>query len=205
MSISSGMDEKTKSTQSGTKPRSKRAETAARVQAEIAEDAKNLQATVHEATKRKRGQPTKFTPELWERILEAVATYQDLIEICGADDMPSVATVYRWMKANPELKEDMRGAWEMFSMVGQSVNTNILSGGRLSSGDVRRDIELANNNRWFMGKTNRRDFGDKTLVQVETVEPFVLEGWMLPGVIEGTTSETPKDAQDDSQDDLPHT
>ena len=69
----------------------------------------------------------------------------------------------------------------MFSMIGHSINKNILRGGVLSSGDVRRDIEMASDNRWHMGKTNRRDFGDKTLVEVNVQDPFVLEGWMLPG------------------------
>ena len=159
-----------------------------------------VQATV---TRRKPGQPSKFSQPLWDEIVETIATYGDLIDVCSRADMPSVATVYRWMKADPALKEDMRDAFEMFSFIGHSVNQNILNGGVLSTGDVRRDIEKANDNRWFMGKVNRRDFGDKTLVQVETVEPFVLEGWMLPGgtpqVIDVTLSETPKEPQDDSQ------
>ncbi len=200
MAIRYSMDENIKRTKSKTRAAS--CKVAAQ---EKATSCKAIKADIHEATKPKRGQPTKFSQELWERVLEAVATYQDLIEICSADDMPAVTTIYRWMRENPELKEDMRGAWEMFSMLGKSYNQNVLRGGIMSSGDTRRDIELANDNRWFMAKTNRRDFGDKTLVQVETVEPFVLEGWMLPGggpaLIEGTASETPSERQDDSKSD----
>ncbi|WP_343545714.1 hypothetical protein [Sphingomonas paucimobilis] len=141
---------------------------------------KEVKAKAQETIRAKPGQPTKFTPELWDQILEAVATYQDLIEICSRDDMPSTVTIYHWMKNDPALKEDMRGAWEMFSMIGHSINKNILRGGVLSSGDVRRDIEMASDNRWHMGKTNRRDFGEKTVVQVENAGPFVLDASMLP-------------------------
>lgn len=136
---------------------------------------------VAEAVKRKRGQPTKFTQEKWERILEAVATYQDLIEICNEPDMPSVQTIYRWMRESPELKQDMRDAWEMFSMIGKSVNNNILRGGVLSSGDKARDFELASDNRWFMGKTNRRDFGEKTVIDVVHYEPVVIDAQIIEG------------------------
>jgi len=174
--VNSGMAEKTKQTHKRTK-----SEAAKIVQAELSEGARKVKATVNEACKPKRGQPTKFSPELWERILVAVATYQDLIEICSEPDMPAVSTVYRWMRENPELKEDMRGAWEMFSMLGKSYNNNILRQGRMSTGDFRRDEALVADNRWFMSKTNRRDFGDKTLVQVETVDPFVIDGTLLPG------------------------
>lgn len=140
-----------------------------------------IKAKAQAEIKPKRGQPTKFSPELWGKIMEAVVTYKDLVEICSQPDMPSTVTVYHWMKKDPALKEEMREAWEMFSMIGHSINQNILRGGMLSSGDTRRDIELANDNRWFMGKTNRRDFGDKTQVEVTVHEPFVIEGWMLPG------------------------
>lgn len=190
--------ENTKQTKSKTRATSCKVAAQAKAESSVA-----IKQDIAGTVKRRPGQPTKFSRDLWERVLEAVATYQDLIEICTADDMPAVSTIYRWMREDPLLKEEMRDAWEMFSMLGKSYNQNVLRGGKMSSGDVRRDIELANDNRWFMAKTNRRDFGDKTLVQVETVEPFVLEGWMLPGgtprVIDGTLSETPKEPQDDSQ------
>jgi hypothetical protein len=170
------MDEKTKQTKSRTRAASCKAAAVAKAEASVA-----IKHDIAEAVKRKAGQPTKFNRDLWERVLEAVATYQDLIEICTADDMPAVSTIYRWMREDDLLKEEMRGAWEMFSMLGKSYNQNVLRGGKMSSGDVRRDIELANDNRWFMAKTNRRDFGDRQQIDVTVQEPFVLEGWMLPG------------------------
>ena len=126
---------------------------------------------------RKRGQPTKFTPERWQHILETVATYGDLIEACDKPDMPNVRTIYRWMEANPELKDQLRGAWEMFSMLGHSVNVNILRGGKLSTQDFRRDEALAAQNRWFMSKTNRRDFGDKQLVDLNSTINISMPKW----------------------------
>lgn len=168
-------------TNSETKSRSKRAETCAIVAAEKAASAKELKSDVAKVCKGKVGQPTKFTPEKWELILTTVATYGDLIEVCQRSDMPSVHTIYYWMKENPELKDQMRSAWEMFSMVGHSVNNNILQGGVLSTGDFRRDEALVQNNRWFMGKTNRRDFGDKVQVDVVEHQPVIIDWNIIEG------------------------
>lgn len=172
---------------------------------QMVQRAGEVKAKVQTGCKPKVGQPTKFTQELWEEVLEYVATYGDLVEICAKSDMPVVSTVRRWYRERPELWDDMRQAWMEATLLGHSVNINILRGGIMSTGDFRRDEALVRANMWHMGKTNRRDFGDKTLVQVETVEPFVLEGWMLPGVIEGTASETPNPPQDDSESEPPHT
>ena len=147
----------------------------------LASGAAELKSTVQQVIKRKPGQPTKFTPEKWTAILECVATYGDLIEVCTAPDMPSVQTVYQWIREDAQLKEDMRGAWEAFSMIGHSVNNNILRGGVLSTGDFRRDEALANQNRWFMSKTNRRDFGEKVQVDVVEHKVFVLPGDAIEG------------------------
>ena len=153
-----------------------RSEAAIKSSNELATGAKELQATTKEVVRQHRpGQPTKFTHERWEAILECVATFGDLIEACDKPDMPNVGTIYKWMRANPQLKEDMRSAWEMFTYVGNSVNNNILSGGKLSTGDFRRDEALAAQNRWFMSKTNRRDFGDKQQIEHVHYEPVIID------------------------------
>jgi hypothetical protein len=150
-------------------------------QPKLAAGAMELKATVQQEVRQRRPGITKFTDEKWNRVLECVATYGDLISACDHPDMPSVATLYHWMRQNPELQEDMRQAWHMFSMIGHSVNNNILQGGKLSTGDFRRDEALAAQNRWFMGKTNRRDFGEKTQVDVVHHEPVIIDGTIIEG------------------------
>lgn len=152
------------------------------LQPKLAKGAKALQATAKkEARKRKPHGNSKFSEAKWTAILECVATYGDLIEACDKPDMPSVITIYRWMRENPDLKDDMRQAWDSFTMIGNSVNNNILRGGKLSTGDFRRDEALAAQNRWFMSKTNRRDFGDKQQIDVVHHEPVILDGIIIDG------------------------
>lgn len=157
-----------------TQSRSKRAETCAIVQAEKAMEAKAVAAQIATEVVGRPGQPTKFTPEIWERILACVASYGDLFEECAKPDMPSVYTVQGWIRKDKKLMDDMRAAWEAFSMIGYSANNNILRGGVLSTGDKARDFEIAANNRWHMSKTNRRDFGDKVQVDVMDHKVFVV-------------------------------
>jgi hypothetical protein len=160
------------------KPRRK---PAVNVAGELAKGAKELQAVVQKQAKGKVGQPTKFTPEMWEMILEEVATYGDLIEICSKPNMPAVSTVRRWYRDNPELKEDIREAWIEASFLGHSVNVNILRGGILSTGDFRRDEALVGENRWHMAKTNRRDFGDKVQVDHVQHQPVIIDWNTIEG------------------------
>lgn len=150
-------------------------------QPRLARGAKKLKGEIQEQVKGKPGQPTKFTPEVWEKILEHIAGYGDLIEICSLPDMPAVSTVQRWYRGNEVLYDQMRAAWYDHSMLGHAANINILRGGALSTGDWRRDEALVQENRWFMGKTNRRDFGDKVQVDVVAHQVFVLPGDAIEG------------------------
>ncbi len=162
------------------------------------EAVKNRAQTKKQVTKltRKRRQPTKFTDHKWRSILECVATYGDLIEACSRPNMPSVVTVYRWMRNDPKLRADMEQAWEMASYLGQSVNNNILRGGELSTGDFNRDKELVAANRWHMGKTNRRVFGDKTQVDMNQTINMSVPDWANPmqgTVIDAQVTDTDPD------------
>ena len=46
---------------------------------------------------RKRGRPTKYTPELTNRICERLAGGESLRAVCRDETMPDRATVLRWL------------------------------------------------------------------------------------------------------------
>ncbi len=142
----------------------------------MAELAREQNIEIVAAAKGKVGQPTKFTQELWDEIIDRLAACENIADICADDGMPSFYTVRKWWRANPDLKREVEEAWIDASYFMHYVNDSMLAGGAMSTGDFKRDAERAANNRWFMAKANRRLFGDK--VQVDVVEHKV---FMLPG------------------------
>lgn len=52
------------------------------------------------------GRPSDYTEELADSICESLADGKSLVEICKQDDMPSRATVFRWLAAN-QVFQDM--------------------------------------------------------------------------------------------------
>ena len=48
------------------------------------------------AKTKRRGRPTKYTPELAEGILERLSSGESLTSICAAEEMPKRTTVVKW-------------------------------------------------------------------------------------------------------------
>jgi hypothetical protein len=197
----------------------------------MAQGAKTIQAETVAKAKGKRGQPTKFTPELWREIIDRVACCENILDICSEPHMPSYMTVRGWYRADPALKAEMEKAWEDAAYLMHYVNDSMLAGGTMSTQDFRRDEARAANNRWFMGKTFRRVFGDKQTVDLNSTVQIAVPSWVQPipqleqgstPVLEGEVldpdevyeretvarimqqmqSEKPTDAQDDSKSDV---
>lgn len=59
------------------------------------------------------GQPTKYNPELTERICERLSDGQSLREICKSEGMPSRATVLRWLRVHDEFRDQYAQAREV--------------------------------------------------------------------------------------------
>lgn len=51
------------------------------------------------------GRPSLYTPELAERICEMMAAGKSLPDICENDGMPHPASIYRWLRSEPEFCE----------------------------------------------------------------------------------------------------
>lgn len=54
------------------------------------------------ATGRPRGRPSDYTPELVDRICAELACGKSIRTVCKADDMPSVQTIFSWLRLKPE-------------------------------------------------------------------------------------------------------
>src|SRR5262249_17389967 len=54
---------------------------------------------------RGRGRPSEFSEAVGERLGEALASGQSLRKACEPKDMPSPATVYRWLRGRKDFRE----------------------------------------------------------------------------------------------------
>jgi hypothetical protein len=58
--------------------------------------------TMNTPSPKKRGRPTKYTPELAERICALIEAGKSEAQICAMPDMPVEMTLRNWKDANPE-------------------------------------------------------------------------------------------------------
>ena len=66
-------------------------------------------------TKRPRGRPTDYTPELADSICAEVADGKSIREICARDDMPGKSTIMRWLARFEEFRDQYTRAKELGS------------------------------------------------------------------------------------------
>lgn len=58
------------------------------------------------------GRPTDYCDETVDAICERLANGESLRSICKSDDMPSLATVFRWLRVHPEFSDQYARARE---------------------------------------------------------------------------------------------
>lgn len=142
--------------------------------------------------KKKTGRPSKYTPEIAQKMCEMLADGIPLREICRQEGFPEWRTVYNWMYADDLKGEDGVGLSSAIARareVGQDAIAEdifremcmeperILSegGGRIDSGYVqlikaRAEIKLK-----LLAKWNPKRYGDKVQVGGDPENPFKVQ------------------------------
>lgn len=62
--------------------------------------------------KRPMGRPTSYTQELADLICAELAEGKSMRTVCKADDMPSMSTVFKWLRERPEFSQQYTKAKE---------------------------------------------------------------------------------------------
>lgn len=124
------------------------------------------------ATKRRPGRPTIRTPEIAQRICEAIASGKSLRRILARPGMPSYAAVCVWLREDREFQEQYARAREAQADSLAEEIIEIADG----KGDVQRDRLRIDARIWYAGKLRPKKYGvklDTTTVNVG-VAPYVL-------------------------------
>jgi hypothetical protein len=91
------------------------------------------------------GRPSSYDEAVWHEIMGRVMRGEGLVAICREREMPSVGTIYNWMRARPELVEDYRKTRELIPeiMVEEACERLPYLGQRKSSPMLRRTVREA--------------------------------------------------------------
>lgn len=120
--------------------------------------------------------PTKFAQAKADAICERLAEGESLRAICAGGDMPNKATVFRWLAAHDEFRDQYALAREsqadaLFDeilhiadtqQIGQKVKKLANGKKEISSGDMIEHRRLqVDARKWMAGKLNPKKYGDK--------------------------------------------
>ncbi len=137
----------------------------------------------------KTGRPTKYTPELADKICQQLANGISLRTVCKSDEMPSTVTVFAWMRTNEEfLNQYARAKQESADAMAEEVlyiadtqetgtTTTIKGDGSVETkeedmlGHRRLQIDTR---KWLMAKMKPKKYGDKLDVTTggESINPY---------------------------------
>lgn len=127
---------------------------------------------------RGRGRPSKYTPELADRICSQLASGDSLRTVCKDDSMPCVASVFNWLRTYPEflaqytrakeeaadafveemldISDDGRNDWmEKLGKDGEPI------GWQLNGEHVNRSRLRVDTRKWIASKLKPKKYGDK--------------------------------------------
>ncbi len=110
------------------------------------------------------GRPSKYTPELADRICEELINGRDLLDICGDADMPGRATVYRWLNEHPDFEAQYARAREGLADL-EMANLKKMAN-ECTEANVNSTRVKLNHYQWRVMKIAPRLYGDRTRTEV---------------------------------------
>lgn len=122
------------------------------------------------------GRPTIYADDLADRIFTRIAGGESLRLICKEDDMPDRATVFRWLAANKQFRDQYTHAREAQA---DSLFDDILEIADASKGDrkivdgvevvdhehIQRSKLRVDARKWMAGKLRPKKYGDKQEIE----------------------------------------
>lgn len=104
------------------------------------------------------GRPTTYTPETADRICEQLALGRSLLQICKADDMPCMVTVYKWLRQNEEFANNYTRAREDQADTHADELLGIADDPSLDPNDKRVRVDAR---KWVASKLKPKKYGDR--------------------------------------------
>lgn len=124
----------------------------------------------------KLGRPYGFTKELADIICEEIALGNSLRSVCRRDDMPCMASVFKWLRENPSFTEQYEKACAERTEAMAEDTLDIADNGNndwmaTHSGDneawkvngeaIQRSRLRVDTRKWLMSKMKPKKYGDR--------------------------------------------
>lgn len=105
------------------------------------------------------GRPSSYTKELADTICEELALGKSLRTVCAGEGMPSIATVFSWMRLHEEfLKQYARAKQESADAMAEEL---IDISDTENMDDVQRARLRIDTRKWLMAKMKPKRYGDQ--------------------------------------------
>ncbi len=120
------------------------------------------------------GRPSSYTDEKADIVLEGMISGKSLIEICSADDMPSVATIMRWLAHgdHASFREQYAGAREAQSDVMDAKIQDVAD--KCTGETAAADRVKIDAYKWRASKLAPKKYGDLLKLGGDPNHPLVL-------------------------------
>lgn len=122
------------------------------------------------------GRPSSYKQDIADDICERLANGESLRRICLTPDYPRQATVFRWLAANEQFREQYRVAREAQADTLADEIIDIADGKRAAyegiEADVQRDKLSVHARQWVASKLKPKVYGDKTLIGSDPDNPL---------------------------------
>lgn len=122
------------------------------------------------------GRHSEYTEEVADQICEQLASGKSLVAICKRDDMPSAATVFRWLASdqNADFRDRYARAREAqadaifdecLDIADDGSNDFMDEDGKYNGDAVQRSRLRVDTRKWMAGKLAPKKYGDKLDVE----------------------------------------
>lgn len=126
--------------------------------------------------KRKPGRPSIYSQELADRICSELASGKSMRTVCKPDDMPSMDTIFRWIREKPEFSEHYAKAKaeaadalveEMIDIADSGTNDWMENhdpdnpGYRANGEHIQRSRLRVETRKWIAAKLKPKKYGEK--------------------------------------------
>lgn len=124
----------------------------------------------------KIGRPALYTQELADKVCQKIAEGYSMRTVCAPDDMPSISTLFKWVREIPEFSQQYARATEERTEAMSEDILDIADDGSndlmtIQKGNVSYEVEnkeVTNRSRlrvdtrkWLMSKMKPKKYGDK--------------------------------------------